>query len=321
MLRSNPMKKRTSLQLLYCYIGALSLAGLWGQGVYIGSQSSQPHQSAGLELNFQDKGFLPPRLTLVQRNSIQNPAPGLQIYNTDSECLEIFHTPNWQPISCKCVSLPNAGFSFGTATENNPVTFQPNQLNLAYQWSFPGGTPSVSSAQSPQVTYSATGNYTVTLIVSDANGCTDSSSQTVTVVNPGVTYSQFFSGNVSASGAQCSAWTQFRSSLQPGIYSTMTFSGSLGGTQSCTNAASVNQIATALQNGTVTSIVCGANTWRIGTSCGGSNPSTVELTNTAATCQCDPGFTLRPCINNDNWGAAGSSTCGASPQTLTLTFQ
>ena len=42
--------------------------------------------------------------------------------------------------------------------------------NVTWQWSFPGGNPSTSNQRNVAVTYSATGNYSVTLTVSDAYG-------------------------------------------------------------------------------------------------------------------------------------------------------
>jgi PKD repeat protein len=318
---SSPGKMKNFLSLSFILLFTWS-NNIAGQGVRIGSQTSQPHQSAGLEVDFTDKGFLLPRITTAQRNAISSPAAGLQIYNTDNECLEIYHTPNWQAISCKCTSLPNPSFTFSSPTVNTPVSFQASQSNLIYQWSFPGGTPTVATTQSTQVTYAATGTYSVSLIVSDANGCMDSSTQSITVNNPSVTYNQQFSGNVSFSSSQCTAWTQFRASLQPGVYSTMTFTGSLSGaSQTCTNPTAVNQIATALQNGTATTISCGGNNWIIALNCGPLSPATVELTSTGSTCNCNTGFTLRPCIDNNNWGSAGGSTCGGPNQTLILTFQ
>jgi PKD repeat protein len=42
--------------------------------------------------------------------------------------------------------------------------------NVTWQWSFPGGNPSSSTLREPAVLYSAPGNYSVTLTVSDAYG-------------------------------------------------------------------------------------------------------------------------------------------------------
>ena len=72
------------------YLGAC----LWGtvltaQGVKIGG-TGQPHATATLEVGDTLRGFLPPRLSTIQRNAIQNPAEGLQIYNTDIHCMEFY---------------------------------------------------------------------------------------------------------------------------------------------------------------------------------------------------------------------------------------
>ena len=60
----------------------------------------QPDSSALLEVNATNRGFLPPRLTLAQRDSINNPATGLVIYNTDLSCLQVNNgnptMPLWQ---------------------------------------------------------------------------------------------------------------------------------------------------------------------------------------------------------------------------------
>lgn len=51
--------------------------------------------SASLQLDDTNSGFLPNRLTTIQRNEIQNPANGLLIYNTDNSKLEIFNGSVW----------------------------------------------------------------------------------------------------------------------------------------------------------------------------------------------------------------------------------
>lgn len=50
-----------------------------------------------------------------------------------------------------------------------PVQFNNQSLNniTSYQWFFPGGSPAQSTATNPSVTYNNTGQYDVTLIVSD----------------------------------------------------------------------------------------------------------------------------------------------------------
>lgn len=47
-----------------------------------------PERTAIVDINSTNKGFLPPRMTTVQRDAILNPAIGLTIFNTDRNCLE-----------------------------------------------------------------------------------------------------------------------------------------------------------------------------------------------------------------------------------------
>jgi subtilisin family serine protease len=54
---------------------------------------------------------------------------------------------------------------------------------VAWSWNFGDGT--ISSAQNPSRTYAAAGTYTVTLMVTDNAGATNSTSQNVTVTTPG----------------------------------------------------------------------------------------------------------------------------------------
>jgi hypothetical protein len=48
-----------------------------------------------LDLKSTRQGFLPPRLSSVQRNAITNPTEGLVIYNSTSHCLEVYRGAGW----------------------------------------------------------------------------------------------------------------------------------------------------------------------------------------------------------------------------------
>jgi hypothetical protein len=56
---------------------------------------STPDGSAMLDVQSTTKGMLPPRLTSTQRDAISNPAEGLMIYNTDTDCLNHFAGCRW----------------------------------------------------------------------------------------------------------------------------------------------------------------------------------------------------------------------------------
>ncbi len=64
-----------------------------GAGVGIGTIS--PNASAKFEIASSTQGFLPPRMTTVQRNAIAAPAIGLVIFNTTTNCLNFFMGSGW----------------------------------------------------------------------------------------------------------------------------------------------------------------------------------------------------------------------------------
>jgi len=77
------------------------------QGVGINESSNPPHPSAGLDVDFTDRGTLITRLTTLQRDAIVSPAEGLQIFNLSSKCFEFFANGVWQAGICSC-STPSA---------------------------------------------------------------------------------------------------------------------------------------------------------------------------------------------------------------------
>ena len=173
----------------HLFFVAVVLSGLLGaQGVRIADTPGQPDPSAGLEVDYTDRGFLPPRMTAVQRNAIANPAQGLVLYNTTSNCLEIRHGNGWQTLSCQCPQPPSAQFSFspGQPGTGQAVQFNAGSGGLSYAWQFASGTPASSVSQSPSVTWAQAGTYSVVLQVTDNNGCTASDTQSVTVTSCGV---------------------------------------------------------------------------------------------------------------------------------------
>ena len=64
--------------------------------VGINTNNSTPDASAGLDVNFNNKGFLPPRISTTQRNAITTPAEGLVIYNTDQKALNVYTGTGWR---------------------------------------------------------------------------------------------------------------------------------------------------------------------------------------------------------------------------------
>ena len=72
---------------------------------------------------------------------------------------------------------PQADFSGNTTVTcgtSLTVNFTDNSTNTptSWSWNFPGGSPATSTAQNPSVTYSAGGQYSVTLTATNASGST-----------------------------------------------------------------------------------------------------------------------------------------------------
>lgn len=170
------MKKVTLFSLFI-----LCIACSFAQGVTIGS-NNPPDQSAVLDLQSGSQGFLITKLTTAQRNAIVNPAIGLQIYNTDTDCLEMyFASGGWKPVQCGCQAFPNAIFNVPQASINNPVTISAPVANMTYSWTFQNGSPATSTNQSAQVTWANAGTYAITLIVTDSAGCSSTHTDSIIV--------------------------------------------------------------------------------------------------------------------------------------------
>ena len=135
----------------------------------------------------------------------------------------------------------------------------------------------------------------------------------------GVFWSDMFSQN-QGSPAACNTWNEFRMSL--GAFQNFSFiqiygSNDMNGV-SCQGAAA-NTLCQALASGqAVNSLACDGRTWNIG-NCG----SGVEINAQGnGVCACtNPGYTVRPCIGNSNWGGVNTATCGGPNQTIEVVCQ
>lgn len=85
---------------LLCLIAIYNAS--FAQNVGIGT--SNPHAAAMLDVTSTDKGFLPPRLSTAERNAMPAKTAGLVIFNTSSNCLEVYNGANWINL---CSSLPS----------------------------------------------------------------------------------------------------------------------------------------------------------------------------------------------------------------------
>lgn len=70
----------------------------------VGIGTTNPDASAALDITSTTDGFLPPRLTLAQRNGISNPAAGLVVWCSDCNELQVFDGVVWKNMSGEIAS-------------------------------------------------------------------------------------------------------------------------------------------------------------------------------------------------------------------------
>ena len=141
-----------------------------------------PAASAALDINFKNKGFLMPRLTQAQRDSIIAPDFGLLILNTSTNCINLWLGATWKQICRDC--------DFGNPVPgNNGPICEGQTLNLtstiilgaSYHWTGPNGFNDTTQNPSiPNATAGASGSYSVQATL---NGCTTQAQSTVATVN------------------------------------------------------------------------------------------------------------------------------------------
>ena len=133
----------------------------------------------------------------------------------------------------------------------------------------------------------------------------------------GLVYEELFTTGVTPT-FQCDSWIDAKSRLADG-YTEVTLSGSADPVGvSCTDPAVVDALVTAIRDGGELDLACDAHQW---TYCpgygGGEGELFIDAREACDPANCpSPGFVLRPCQENDNWGGAGTNTCGGPTQTL-----
>ena len=121
--------------------------------------------SAAFQIDETNRGFLPPRLTLAQRNSIVSPVQGLTIYNVTTNCIEWYTGVSWYN-ACAYQS------SGGTAVVSSYY------CNTASSESMIAGTVVSGVTQTIIATVEAPGTYNISTI--PVNGIVFSGSGTFT---------------------------------------------------------------------------------------------------------------------------------------------
>jgi len=146
-----------------------------------------------------------------------------------------------------------------------------------------------------------------------------------------ITYSETFTTGTSycPGDPEYDNWGAFRAQLDTNLiaFVSVTIKGDLDPVgKTCTDPAMVMQMAGSLRDGVAGTWFCGTEEFNVGISCFGGCAvmgDDVEFNATpASSCSCsNPGYILRPCIGNQNWGGINGLSCTAPTQVMTVEFE
>lgn len=277
-----------------------------------------PDNSAILDLQSFEKGFLPPRMNQSQRDNIVGPAEGLVIYNLTSSCAEIYIQGAWKAIACACTAAPGTPGAI-----SGPATVCPNQVGVgysvandpnasSYSWSVPAGA-SITSGQGTSAIVVDFGSSSGNVSVSATNACGSSALQTqsVTIQNADAAFTYSPSNpqigqtvNFSAStGGQTYSWSFPSGTPATSSSATPSVSWAAGGTYDVILTATRAGGCMDSDTQSVTVISCPSNT------------VTFSFTGGMQT------YTVPSCVDSMHiqvWGAEGGTGAGGSPPQVGL---
>ena len=140
LLNSYYDKLTVMKNIYFLIVFSLLSSSLSFSQVAINPNGAAPNASAGLDVNFTDKGFLLPRMNFEQRNAIQNPAEGLIIYCTDCStdatgALSIYQGGIWRIFNLNCYS-PNKPSQGSRIPSLNQIIWNWDAVPIAlgYKW-------------------------------------------------------------------------------------------------------------------------------------------------------------------------------------------
>jgi len=166
-----------TLKTLFLSVALIACYTLTAQ-VAITTDGSSADGSAMLELKSTSKGFLPPRMTVAERDAIDSPAEGLMIYETDSKTWQGFNGTNWVNTNGSSCSPNTPAAIIGNDvvnayTNNEEYSIDAVQYATSYEWT----VPSDATITSGQGTTSITVDFRLeagNVSVRAQNGCGNS---------------------------------------------------------------------------------------------------------------------------------------------------
>jgi hypothetical protein len=84
---------------LTAFISFITFVSNSQTGVAINTNGAAPSQSAMLDVTSVNKGVLIPRMSSAQRKIIQNPQPGLLVFDLDKATIYFYDGAQWRPMT------------------------------------------------------------------------------------------------------------------------------------------------------------------------------------------------------------------------------
>ena len=201
---------RAVFVLAVIVVGIYPLAEIKAQGVGISPLGSAPDNSAGLDVNYTNKGFLIPRMTAAQRDAITSPAKGLQSYNLDCDNINCNvgtpSAPNWVPVFGSSHLPDGAGAITGSASVcqgQNGVSYSVSAINNAtsYSWAYSGTGATITDSTNPVIINFSGSASSGNLTVFGKNVCGQGSSSSAYAITVNVNQPASVSISASPQGA------------------------------------------------------------------------------------------------------------------------
>jgi hypothetical protein len=123
-----------------------------------------PNSSAMLDVSSTTKGFLPPRMTTSQRNTIASPADGLVVFDTDLGELYVRRFSVWSP-----TNIPRTGFGISNVSAAPTIGVYNTGTGVGLQGSGTSGSGVVGTSTSGFGVYGISNNYFGVYGVSSSN--------------------------------------------------------------------------------------------------------------------------------------------------------
>jgi len=178
----------------------LSASSVFSQGgISISISGSSADPSAMLDVTSTTKGLLIPRMTEQERNAIALPALGLHVFNTSTNCVNVWVGNSWKSFCGDCqFSAPLIDYNDPVCPGGTLTLFSHDTFSSAtYAWTGPNGfTSTLKNPSIPNVTNAAAGIYQLSVT---NNGCTAPPSfLSVSLASPPVT-----PGAITANNSLC----------------------------------------------------------------------------------------------------------------------